>query len=71
MFQGSENEKLLDIIIRKDMDIVQKILEDLNSNRSQGSDEIHPRLLMELSSVIAEPLAKLLSKFVGTRYCTK
>ena len=41
------------------MDMVQKI-EVLNSNKSQGPDEINPRLLKELSSVIAEPLAKLL-----------
>ena len=30
-----------------------------SSNKSQGPDEIHPRLLKKLSSVIAEPLAKL------------
>ena len=36
-----------------------KKLEELNSNKSQGPDEIHPRLLKELSSVIAEPLAKI------------
>ena len=57
MFHGTENDKLLDIVIKKDM--VQKI-EKLNSNKSQGPDEILPRLLKELSSVIAEPLAKLL-----------
>ena len=36
-----------------------KKLVELNSNKSQEPDEIHPRLLRELSSVIAEPLAKL------------
>ena len=39
-----------------------KKIEELNSNKSQGPDEIHWRLLKllkELSSVIAEPLAKL------------
>ena len=51
--------------------MVQKKLQELNSNKSQGPDEIHPRLLKELSSVIAEPLANLLQKNVGTRYCTK
>ena len=57
MFQGTENDKLLDIIIKKDM--VQKQLEELNSNNSQGPDEIHHKLLIELSSVIAGPLTKL------------
>ena len=57
MFHGKQNYKLLDIIIKKNM--VQTKLEALNSNKSQVVDEIHPRLLKELSSVIAEPLAKL------------
>ena len=57
MFHGTENYKLIDIVITKDM--VQKNLEGLNSNKSQGPDEIHPKLLKELSSAIAEPLVKL------------
>ena len=57
MFNGTENDQLLDIVIKKDM--VQHKLEELNCNKSQGPDEIHPRLLKELNSVIAEPLAKL------------
>ena len=36
-----------------------KKLVELNSNKRQEPDEIHPRLLREFSSVIAEPLAKL------------
>ena len=36
--------------------------EQLNSNKSQEPDEIHPRLLKELSSVITEPLAKVFQK---------
>ena len=47
MFHGTENDKLLDIIIKKDM--VQKKLQELNSNKSQWPDEIHLRLLKELS----------------------
>ena len=39
--------------------MVQQKLEELNGNKSQGHDEIHPRLFKELNSVIAEPLAKL------------
>ena len=38
---------------------VAKKLEELNSNESQGPDEIHLKLLKELSSVIAALLAKL------------
>ena len=57
MFWGTENDKLLDIITKKDM--IEKKVEKLNSNKSQGPDEIHPRLLKERSSVIAAPLAKL------------
>ena len=45
MFQGTEKDKLLYIIIKQDM--VQKI-EDLKTNKSQGPDVIHPRLLKEL-----------------------
>ena len=57
MFHGTENNQLLDIVIKNDM--VQQKLEELNCNKSQEPDEIHPRLLKERSSVIAEPLAKL------------
>ena len=64
MFHGTEKDKLLDIVIKKDM--VQKKIVELNRNKSQGPDEIYPRLLKELSSVITEPLAKAVSKFVGT-----
>ena len=39
--------------------MVQKKLGDLKTNKSQGLDEIHPRLLKELGSVIAAQLAKL------------
>ena len=38
---------------------MQQKLEELNCNKSQGPDEINPRLLKELSSVVAEPLAKM------------
>ena len=39
MFQGTKLDKLIDIIIKKDM--LQQKLEELNSNESQGPDEIH------------------------------
>ena len=57
MFHGTENDKLVDIVTKKDM--VQNKIEDFNSNKSQGLNEIHPRSLKELNSVIAAPLAKL------------
>ena len=46
MFHGTENDQLLDIVIKKDM--VQHKLEELNCNKSQGPDEIHQRLLKNL-----------------------
>ena len=42
MFHGTENDQLLDIVIKKDM--VQQKIEELNCIKSQGPDEIHPRL---------------------------
>ena len=68
MLHEIENDQLLDIVIKKDM--VQQKLEELNCNKSQGPDEIHPRLLKGLSSIIAEP-NQAVSKFVGSMCCTK
>ena len=39
MFHGTDNDELLDIINKNHM--VQNKLEELNSNKSQGPDEIH------------------------------
>ena len=57
MFHGTQTDKT--IRYRNQKGYGAKKLEELNSNKSQGPDEIHPRLLKELSSVIAEPLATL------------
>ena len=46
MFHETENDQRLYIVIKKDM--VQQKLEELNCNKSQRPDEIHPRLLKEL-----------------------
>jgi hypothetical protein len=43
-------------------DAVLKKLKELNPNKSAGPDKLHPRVLSELSSVIAEPLALIFSK---------
>ena len=44
--------------------MVQYELKKLNINKSCGSDEIHPRLLTELSSYISKPIAFLLNKTI-------
>jgi ribonuclease P/MRP protein subunit RPP40 len=41
------------------VEMVKKKLNNLNVNKSQGPDGIHPRILKELSNVIAYPLTKL------------
>ena len=40
-------------------DLVQDMLNSLDPNSSMGDDAIHPRLLVNLSSVLAEPLSIL------------
>ena len=44
--------------------MVQYELKKLNINKSCGPDEIHPRLLTELSSHISKPIAFLLNKTI-------
>ena len=36
-----------------------KRLKELKINKSPGPDDLHPRLLFELCTIIAKPLAKL------------
>ena len=50
------------IIITEEMVI--KVLNGLNVNKSIGPDEIHPRLLVELADEIAGPLALLFNKSI-------
>ena len=42
-----------------DLTDVESRLKQLNVNKSAGVDEIHPRVLHELSSVLAYPLMKI------------
>ena len=44
------------------VEMVKKELNNLNANKSCGPDEVHPRMLKELSDFIAAPLAILLNK---------
>ena len=52
-----ENDCLSSINIHEQL--VLKKLKELKINKSPGPDDLHPRLLFELCSIIAKPLAKL------------
>ena len=52
-----ENKCLFSIKISEQ--IVLKKLKELKINKSHGSDDLHPRFLFELCTIIAKPLAKL------------
>ena len=43
---------------------VQKILKNLQANKSPGLDQIHPRVLKELAEVLAHPLTLIFKKSV-------
>ena len=45
-------------------EMVQYEIKKLNMNKSCGPDDIHPRLLIELSSDISKPIAFLLNKTI-------
>ena len=46
--------------------IVKKKLDSLNCTKSPGPDKLHPRVLKELSSIIAKPLAIIFQKSYET-----
>ena len=60
------NEELKDIVVTKE--IVEKKLLKLNTTKSQGRDQMHPRVLKELSSEISEILAILFNKSIAAGY---
>ncbi len=41
-------------------------LTHLNTNKSEGADEIHPKILASLASFLATPLAKLYNNSIAT-----
>ena len=57
MFQGTESEQLLKIEITEEK--IRTKLAASKTDKSPGIDEIHPKLLKELSDKIAKPLAML------------
>ena len=59
-FPRRTEQSLDDIVVTKDM--VQKKLEELDSNKSFGPDEMHPKLLKETAEHIAEPLSLIMTK---------
>ena len=50
---------------------VNKKLKSLNTNKSCGPDDLHPRLLSELADIISEPLAIILNLSIATRAIPK
>ena len=45
-----------------DRETVKKLLVNINISKSQGPDQLHPKLLYELSTIICEPLSILFNK---------
>ena len=48
--------------------MVGKHLKDLKVSKTPGPDGIHPRVLKELASVLAIPLAKIFQTSIDTGY---
>ncbi len=57
VFQGEDNEKLRDVIITRQ--VVQKEIEKLKKNKSQGPDKIYPRMLKECKEILSGPLTNV------------
>ena len=43
-------------------EMVEKYLKRLNASKSQGSDNLHPKLLLEILDEIKEPLTEIFKK---------
>ncbi|XP_066929012.1 uncharacterized protein [Clytia hemisphaerica] len=59
-FEKRTDSSIGDIHISEEM--VQNQLKELNHNKSFGPDEIHPRILAELSDYLSLPLAVIMNK---------
>ena len=59
-FPKRTDTSISDIIITKEM--VAKEIKRLDPNKSFGPDEVHPKMLIELSDHISEPLALIMNK---------
>ena len=58
-FPPRTNQTVINIEITNDM--VHEFLSKLNTSKSCGPDELHPRILKELKDVISKPIANLLN----------
>ena len=59
MFEKQNNNEPLEIITEE---LVSKAIDRLNSSKSQGPDNIHPKLLKETQSIIKKPLQIIFEK---------
>ncbi|XP_066935011.1 uncharacterized protein [Clytia hemisphaerica] len=59
-FPSRTEEIIDDIVITKEM--LSKKIKELDTNKSLGPDEIHPKMLKELVDEIAEPLSRIMNK---------
>ncbi len=62
VFQGEYNEKLWAVIITRL--VLQKEIEKLKKNKSQGPDEVYPRVLKECKEPLSGPLTNMFRKSV-------
>ena len=64
VFKGTHKEFLESIFINEDL--VKKKLDKLDTNKSQGPDEIHPKLLYELRQELSSTLTKIFNLSIQT-----
>jgi hypothetical protein len=64
VFKGTQEELLENIYINEDL--IRKKLDMLNTNKSQGPDEINPKLLYELRQHLSGPLTKIFNLSIQT-----
>ena len=59
------NDELRDIVVTPKQVEKQKQLFKFNSSKSPGQDQMHPRVLKELSPIVSETLAALFNKSIS------